>query len=135
MQYRKKDSTTFQDEISKVCKEKGLADEEIEIHTSYCWQHLCNVWFGAVETALNNTLVSQLEESLASIPSMYRVNMDIVQLYRGVEKMVGGTAKYAKGSGGEFGLYLLMYPFVPFTPMYPKSIMFIFVLLAAMAQI
>jgi hypothetical protein len=27
----------LKDNISKVCKEKGLADEEIEIHTSYCW--------------------------------------------------------------------------------------------------
>jgi hypothetical protein len=49
--------------------------------------------------------VNQLEESLASIPSMYRQNMDIVQLYRGVEKIVGGTANYAKGSGREFVYY------------------------------
>ncbi len=26
----------LKDEISNVCKEKGLADEEIEVHTSYC---------------------------------------------------------------------------------------------------
>eukprot|EP00956_Cyclotella_meneghiniana_P001704 scaffold1864_cov60-Cyclotella_meneghiniana.AAC.3 len=99
------ESVLLKEEIAKVCKEKGLADNEIEIHTSYCWQHLRNVWFGAVETALNNTLVNQLEESLASIPSMYRVDMDIVTFYRGVEKMVGGTANYAKGSGKEFEFY------------------------------
>jgi len=31
--------------------------------------------------------------------------MDIVTFYRGVEKMVGGTANYAKGSGKEFEFY------------------------------
>jgi len=33
----------LKEEIAKVCKEKGLADNEIDIHTSYCWQHLRNV--------------------------------------------------------------------------------------------
>eukprot|EP00956_Cyclotella_meneghiniana_P008423 scaffold11328_cov66-Cyclotella_meneghiniana.AAC.8 len=70
-------------------------------------------------TALNNTLVNQLEESLASIPSMYRVNMDIVQFYRGVEKMVGGTANYAKGSGKEFVFYTE--EFHPTTYLYPLT--------------
>ena len=107
----------LKDEIAKVCNEKGLTGEEIDIHTSYCWQHLRNVWFGAVETALNNTLVNQLEESLAAIPSFYRVNMDIVQMYRGVEKMVGGTANYAKGSGKEFVYY--KNEFHPETYLYP----------------
>eukprot|EP00956_Cyclotella_meneghiniana_P019144 scaffold32561_cov32-Cyclotella_meneghiniana.AAC.5 len=101
----KKIQVLLKEEIAKVCKEKGLTDNEIEIHTSYCWQHLRNVWFGAVETALNNTLVNQLEESLASIPSMYRVDMDIVQFYQGVEKMVGGTANYHKGAGKDFVFY------------------------------
>ncbi len=30
----------LKDEIAKVCNEKGLTGEEIDIHTSYCWQHL-----------------------------------------------------------------------------------------------
>jgi hypothetical protein len=83
--------------INKIFTDNGLSDEEVELHTSYCWQHLCNVWFGAVELALNNTLLNQLEESLASIPSIYRVNMDIVNLYQGTEKMVGATENYHKG--------------------------------------
>jgi hypothetical protein len=41
--------------------------------------------------------LNQLEESLASIPSIYRVNMDIVNLYQGTEKMVGATENYHKG--------------------------------------
>ena len=90
------------DEIKKICYEKGMSDEEIEMHKSFCWQHLRNVWFGAVELALNNTLLNQLEESMSAIPSIYRVNMDIVNLYRAAEKMVGGTANYAKGDGKNF---------------------------------
>ena len=79
-----------------------MSDEDIELHKSFCWQHLRNVWFGAVELALNNTLLNQLEESMSAIPSIYRVNMDIVNLYRAAEKMVGGTANYAKGDGKNF---------------------------------
>jgi hypothetical protein len=48
------------------------------------------------------TLLNQLEESLASIPSIYRVNMGIVNLYRGTEKIVGATANYHKGDGRNF---------------------------------
>ncbi len=47
-------------------------------------------------------MLNQLEESLASIPSIYRVNMDIVNLYRGTEKMVGATTNYHKGDGRYF---------------------------------
>eukprot|EP00956_Cyclotella_meneghiniana_P011123 scaffold15566_cov34-Cyclotella_meneghiniana.AAC.1 len=90
------------EEIKKICKEKGMSDEDIELHKSFCWQHLRNVWFGAVELALNNTLLNQLEESMSAIPSIYRVNMDIVNLYRAAEKMVGGTANYEKGDGKNF---------------------------------
>ena len=90
------------EEITKICKDKGLSDDDIEVHKSFCWHHLRNVWFGAVELALNNTLLNQLEESMAAIPSIYRVNMDIVNLYRAAEKMVGGTANYAKGDGKNF---------------------------------
>jgi hypothetical protein len=47
-------------------------------------------------------LWNQREESLASIPSIYRVNMDIVNLYRGTEKMIGAMANYHKGDGRNF---------------------------------
>lgn len=107
----------LQEEIKKICKKKGMNDDEIEMHQSYCWQHLRNVWFGAVELALNNTLLNQLEESMSAIPAIYRVNMDIVNLYRASEKMVGGTANYAKGDGKNFLYFKKKYH--PTTYLYP----------------
>lgn len=109
----------LQSEIKEICKAKGMTEDKIELHTCFCWQLLRNVWFGTVELALNNTLVNQLEDSLSYIPAIYQVNMDIVYLYRGAEKMVGGTVNYAKGDGKNF--FYWREQFHPTTFLYPLT--------------
>jgi hypothetical protein len=88
--------------VQEIAEKQGLSPEEIKLRESFCWQHLQNVWFGAVSDALNASLVNRLGDSLENLPSMYRIDMNVEDLHHCIEKMFGLNANYAKGSGSEF---------------------------------
>ena len=67
-----------------------------------CWQHLRNVWFGGVSAAVSKHLREILADDLKELPTIYRINLDIDDLFRCIDKEFSRTANYAKGHGSEF---------------------------------
>jgi hypothetical protein len=82
--------------------EIGLSEDQIKTFEADCWQHLRNVWFGAVSNALENELREILHDDLKELPAIYRIDLGIEDLCRCVEKVFGLNANYAKGYGSEF---------------------------------
>ncbi len=74
-----------------------------------CWQHLRNVWFGAVTLSLENELRDVLADDLKDLPDIYRINLGIEDFFRCVEKEFGENANYAKGHGAEFTQWMKEY--------------------------
>ena len=48
------------EQIRQIAIEKGWNEENIKIFEGDCWQHLRNVWFGAVTKQLSKTLAEIL---------------------------------------------------------------------------
>ena len=95
--------------IDDIAKKEGLSADEINVRQSHCWQHLRNVWFGGVSKVLNASLLNRLSDCLESLPSILRIDMNVEDLYRCVEKEFGQTANYNKGQGNRFGYWLHKY--------------------------
>jgi hypothetical protein len=51
-------------EITNLAEKEGWSPEEIKIFEGDCWQHLHNIWFGAVIKQLSKTLTDLLEDDL-----------------------------------------------------------------------
>ena len=88
--------------IQEIAKEKGLSADQIMIFEADCWQHLRNVWFGGVSAAVSEHLREILADDLKELPTIYRINLDIDDLFRCIDKEFSRTANYAKGHGSEF---------------------------------
>ncbi|WP_440233711.1 hypothetical protein, partial [Escherichia coli] len=84
--------------IINVAKEQGYSDE-IKTYEADCWQHLRNVWIGAVCKALEIEMRDVLAEDLKELPDIYRIDLGVVDLFRCIEKVFGLNANYAKGQG------------------------------------
>ena len=54
------------DAIRKFAIEQGLGEESINIMVNDCWNHLRNVWFGAVIKELSSHLDEVLQDHLVS---------------------------------------------------------------------
>jgi hypothetical protein len=67
-----------------------------------CFNHLRNVWIGAIEILLSRKVTQILEEELAIIPPHLRVKCDIGKVCRCVDKEFNFTANYPKGHGDAF---------------------------------
>ena len=93
--------------ISNVAKEQGYSESEIKTYEADCWQHLHNVWIGAVCKALEVEMRDVLAEDLKELPDIYRINLGVVDLFRCIEKVFGLNANYAKGQGAEFLTWFL----------------------------
>ena len=88
--------------IQQIAQEKGLSEDEVIVFEADCWQHLRNVWFGGVSSAVSSYLREVLADDLNELPSIYRINLDIDDLFRCIDKEFSKTANYAKGHGSEF---------------------------------
>ncbi len=93
------------EKIKKIALERGMSQEEIRLFEGDCWQHIRNVWIGAISNELCNYLAKYLEDDLADMPSIYRVNTDAVNLYQALEKDFGEGANYPKGEARLFFAY------------------------------
>ena len=82
--------------IEAEALEQGMTAEEINMYQSDCWQHLQNVWIGAVVLKLGEHLLEVLQADLLAIPFMFRVTTDVVNLGRATEKYFNTQANYAK---------------------------------------
>ena len=97
------------DAIRKFAIEQGLGEESINIMVNDCWNHLHNVWFGAVIKELSSHLDEVLQEYLSNIHPILRVTTDPSNIFRAIEKFFGETANYAKGSGAMYYDYMRTY--------------------------
>eukprot|EP00956_Cyclotella_meneghiniana_P040422 scaffold194930_cov35-Cyclotella_meneghiniana.AAC.2 len=88
--------------IKQIALEKGLSEEEVMVFEADCWQHLRKVWFGGVSSALSEHMREVLADDLIELPTIYRINLDIDDLFRCIDKEFSKTANYAKGHGSEF---------------------------------
>ena len=73
------------------------------------FNHLRNVWIGAIEILLSRKVTQILLEELAVIPPHLRVECDIGNVCRCVDKEFNFTANYAKGDGDQFHDWMRRY--------------------------
>ena len=88
--------------IKKVAEDMGSSPEDVSVFEGDCWQHMQNVWFGAITSHLSQVLKEVLEEDIEEIPNVLRITTDIVMMLRAAEKEFGETANYHKGHGSMF---------------------------------
>jgi hypothetical protein len=74
-----------------------------------CFNHLRNVWIGAIEILLSRKVTQILVEELALIPPHLRVKCDIGNVCRCVDKEFNFTANYPKGHGDAFHDWMRRY--------------------------
>jgi hypothetical protein len=95
--------------IRKLCFEKVLTQEEKNVLENDCWNHLRNVWFGAIVNELRSHLGKVLQNDLNEIHPILRVTTDPNAIFWAIEKFVGETANYTKGSGSMYYDYMRTY--------------------------
>ncbi len=95
--------------IAKMSNEPHILENKISIFKGDCWQHMRNVWFGAVIKHMSTWLEMHLAEDLEKIPKVYRVSTNIDDLLRCIEKDVTKNANYAKGHGTFFDHYMKVF--------------------------
>jgi hypothetical protein len=95
--------------IKKLCFEKGLTDDEVNVLETDCWNHMQNIWFGAVVKELTSHLDQILKNDLDVIHPILIVTIDPNSIFCAIEKVFGETANYAKGSGSMYYDYMRMY--------------------------
>jgi hypothetical protein len=96
-------------QIMQQAIREGLNADQIVERFVDCWQHLRNVWFNGVNISLGKYISDVLEDDLKSLPPIFRVSIDVDDLFRCIEKKVGPTANYAKGDGALFLYWMKEY--------------------------
>ena len=76
--------------------EQGMTADKINVYEADCWQHLWNVWIGAVVLKLGQHLSEVLQEDLLAIPFLLRVTTDVGNLGRATKRYFNEQANYAK---------------------------------------
>ena len=89
----------------------------VDIIEGNYWQHLHNIWFGALIKQLNKSLANILKDDLGKIPAFYCISTDIEDLLCCIEKEFGHTFIYAKGHGTLFDKWMQTYH--PTVHLYP----------------
>jgi len=97
----------WKDEITRYCRdEMKMTQDSIndlgKILDGDCWQHMRNIIFNGIEIEMKKYLTDLLEEDIANIPSIYRVDFGLGNNSRCVDKEWGITCNYAKGHGSSF---------------------------------
>ena len=69
------------DHITRIAKEEGFSPDVIKNYGADCWQHLQNVWFGAVTSSLEDELCDDLDGDLKELPDIYRINLSIEDFF------------------------------------------------------
>ena len=64
-----------------------------------CWQHLRNVWFGAIIKKIDEHPQDWMKTDLEQIHLSLRITTAIIYLLRDVESYFGGNVNYAEGKG------------------------------------
>ncbi len=72
--------------IRTVAIEQGLREESINIMENDCWNHLHNVWFGAVIKELSSHSDEVLQDNLSEIHPILQVTTDPSNIFHAIEK-------------------------------------------------
>ncbi len=89
--------------------ERGYSGDEVKLFQGDCWQHLQNVWIGAVVLALKNYLEDSLKDDLAAIHPTYCVAMDVIGHLQALEKCFRDGANYPEGLDRIFLNYMITF--------------------------
>ncbi len=68
----------LREQIIEMAKQAGIPESEIHIFEGDCWQHMHNVWFGAIINHLGSWLDKCLELDLYKILKFYQDSTSIV---------------------------------------------------------
>jgi hypothetical protein len=75
--------------IKNLCFEKGMSEDDIHVLENDCWNHLRNVWFGAVVKELSSHLDQVLQNDLNEIHPMLRKTTDPNSIFHAIEMFLG----------------------------------------------
>ncbi len=75
--------------IRKLCFEKGSTQDKINVLENDCWNHLHNVWFGAIVNELSSHLGKVLQNDLNEIHQIFRVTTDPNAIFLPIQKFLG----------------------------------------------
>jgi hypothetical protein len=87
----------------------ALMEDGVNALENDCWNHLQNIWFGAVVNELTSHLDQLLKNDLDVIHPLLRVTTDPNSIFCTIETFFGETANHAKGSGSMYYDYMRMY--------------------------
>eukprot|EP00957_Ditylum_brightwellii_P057601 4368142-Ditylum_brightwellii.AAC.1 len=79
-----------------------MNEDGIKVHIDDCWQHLRDIWTGAVVKNLCSQLSEDLKDDFDDFHFILQVQMEVSQIHRAVEKEFAKTAQYAKGDDTMF---------------------------------
>jgi hypothetical protein len=79
-----------------------LTASERKMYQTNCFQHLRNIWMGAVEDMMAKKLGAHLKHDLELIPPHLRVACRLSELVLQTDKEYNDCANYAKGSGDDY---------------------------------
>ncbi len=99
--------------IKQLAKDAGKVEntDDFLMFELDCWNHLRNIWIEHGVNDLEKHVKTFLAEDLAEIPLIYRVDVDMNHILRGLEKEFRLTANYYKGEGGLFLYWMeLLHP-------------------------
>jgi hypothetical protein len=101
-------SSLIKDAVTEAVGQKigdcgGNPDEEqINVYTQDCHNHMRNVWIGAVTKRLSSYLNEILASDLEAIDFRYRVSTMFEAVLRAIDKEFSLPANYPKGHGDMF---------------------------------
>ena len=76
-------------EITALAEKEGCSPVEIKFFEGDCWQHLQNIWFGAVVKQLSKMLTELLEDDLNKIPSIFCMSTEMMTYCVALRKNLG----------------------------------------------
>jgi len=95
--------------IVQIASDEGMDTSSIKIYEADCWQHLRNVWVGAVIASLGSFLDGFLGNDIVKFHFTLRITTDAIGILRAVEKYFSGQATHEKGKGSMFVEYMDAY--------------------------
>ena len=89
-------------EKTALAEKEGWSLDEIKLFEGDCWQHLQNIWFGAVIKQLSKTLTDLLEDDLNKIPSIFCMSTEIDDLLHIALRRNSGSQQTMQRDMGPF---------------------------------
>ena len=96
-------------QVFALCRELGIAEDELVIFSGYCFQHMRNIVANGVEIVLCTSLTGLMTDELELIPRHLRVQCGLWNLASMIDKEINPRGQYAKGHGSDFWHFMTTY--------------------------